>query len=206
MKMKNNHTIHQAFVMGKRHISRHLICFSLAVVFGLPLLSQNARAGAQDPAEPQELRAFIQKMVKENPGLALELLKNLGPIDHYDLGRDEGPERGQTLSLFVALTDEQLRQRLALIPKTPNASTWTDRETAEKTISDALRSEKTRVDKWMHQGYPRPPLVLRGNAGRIIGRSLRRGAAQSIPCKNAMIHLEPEGRDSFYVLMSYPEP
>jgi hypothetical protein len=85
------------------------------------------------------------------------------------------------------------------------ASTWTDRETAEATVAQALRSERSRIESWMQRGSPRANLALHYRAGHTIGRSLRRGESQAVPCSNAVLVLRADGPDSFFVLTTYPE-
>ena len=121
----------------------------------------------------------------------------------YDLGRDE--ERGgHTLDRHVARTDEQLQERLQR-EHISSASSWTDRETAEATVGEALQSQRDRIENWTQRGYPRANLALHYNAGRMVGRSLRRGEAQTVPCTNAVIVLRADGPSTFYVLTTYPE-
>ncbi|MGB7731427.1 MAG: RNase A-like domain-containing protein [Candidatus Acidiferrum sp.] len=124
--------------------------------------------------------------------------------DRYDLARDE--ERGgHTLKKHVGRTDEELRERLRRERNISAASTWTDRETAEVTVAEALRANRDRIEKSMRRGYPRANLALHYNAGRVIGRSLRRGEEQAVNCTSAVIVLRADGPDSFYVLTTYPE-
>jgi hypothetical protein len=85
------------------------------------------------------------------------------------------------------------------------ASTWTDRETAEVTIAEALHVERARIDRWMRRGYPRANLALHYNANRVIGRTIRRGDQQPVNCTSAIIVLRADGPDSFYILTAYPE-
>ena len=124
--------------------------------------------------------------------------------NRYDLACDE--ERGgHTLERHVARTDEQLRERLERERNISAASTWPDRETAETVVAEALAAERGRVDNWMRRGYPRPNLALHYNAGRVIGRSLRRGDDTTVDCASAVIVLRADGPDGFYVLTTYPE-
>ena len=124
--------------------------------------------------------------------------------DHYDLVRDE--ERGgHTLKKHVGRSDEQLQERLHRERNIFAASTWTDRETAELTVADALRAERGRIENWSRRGYPRANLALHYDAGRVIGRSLRRGDEQTANCTSAVVVLRADGTDTFYVLTSYPE-
>jgi hypothetical protein len=122
----------------------------------------------------------------------------------YDLVRDE--ERGgHTLKRHVGRTDEELQERLRRERNISAASTWTDRETAEVTIAEALRANRDRIEKWMRRGYPRANLALHYDAGRVIGRSLRRGEEQTVNCTSAVIVLRADGSDNFYVITTYPE-
>jgi hypothetical protein len=124
--------------------------------------------------------------------------------NRYDLSRDE--ERGgHTLARHVARTDEELRERLARERNISAASTWTDRETAESVVAEALGAERGHVESWTRQGFPRANLALHYNAGRVVGRSLRRGDSQTVECSGAVIVLRADGPQSFYVLTTYPE-
>ena len=124
----------------------------------------------------------------------------------YDLARDEN-RGGHTLSRHVGRTDAELRERLARERNISAASTWTDRDTAETTIAAALRTERERIDSWMRRGRPRANLALHYDAGRVIGRSLRRGDSRSADCTRAVLVLraEGDGPERFYVLTAYPE-
>ena len=122
----------------------------------------------------------------------------------YNLGRDE--ERGgHTLARHVARTDDELRERLAQERNISAASTWSDRETAGSVVAEALAAERSRVDGWTRHGFPRANLALHYNAGRVIGRSLRRGDSQTVNCSATVIVLRADGPESFYVLTTYPE-
>jgi len=124
--------------------------------------------------------------------------------ERYDLGKDE--ERGgHTLERHVARTDEQLRERLQRERNISAASTWTDRETAEETIAEALRAERGRIESWRRRGYPRANVALHYNARRDIGRSLRQGETETVRCRDAVIVLRADGPHDYYVLTAYPE-
>jgi hypothetical protein len=124
--------------------------------------------------------------------------------ERYDLSRDE--ERGgHTLKKHVGCTDGQLQERLGRERNISAASTWTNRDTAEAIVAEALDAERGRIENWMRRGYPRANLALHYNASRVIGRSLRRGEEQAVNCTNVVIVLRADGPDSFYVLTAYPE-
>jgi hypothetical protein len=123
--------------------------------------------------------------------------------DRYDLSRDEN-RGGHTLRKHVGRSDEELRDRLNREREISAASTWTDRAAAEETVGAALQAERRKVDNWMQRGDRRPNLALHFDAGRMIGRSIIRGADQSVPCTEAVIVLRADGA-GFYVLTTYPE-
>ena len=122
----------------------------------------------------------------------------------YDLSHDE-LRGGHTLRKHVGQTDVQLAQRLRRERNISAASTWTDLETAEETVAEALASNHERIDKWIRRGYPRPNLALRCNASRVIGRGLARGEDRAVDCTSAVVVLRADGPESFYVLTAYPE-
>jgi hypothetical protein len=122
----------------------------------------------------------------------------------YDLGHDE-QRGGHTLARHVGRTDDELRERLARERSISAASTWTDRATAEAVVTESLTAEHDRVESWTRRGYPRANLALHYNAGRVVGRSLRRGDSHPADCSSAVIVLRADGPESFYVLTTYPE-
>jgi hypothetical protein len=122
----------------------------------------------------------------------------------YNLAKDEA-RGGHTLAKHVGRTDDELRERLLREREITAASTWTDRATAEYVIGEALRAERRRVESWMRRGYPRANLALHYDAGRPIGRSLRRGEDRVVDATQAVIVLRADGPDSYYVLTAYPE-
>ena len=124
--------------------------------------------------------------------------------ERYDLERDE-IRGGHTLSRHIGRTDEQLEQRLRKERNISAASTWADRDIAEETVAAGLRAERGRIENWLSRGERRPNLALHYSTGHTIGRSLQRGASESVPCTSAVIVLRADGLDGFYVLTTYPE-
>src|SRR6202047_3225956 len=116
----------------------------------------------------------------------------------YDLARDEA-RGGHTLDKHVGRSDQELRERLGRERNISAASTWTNREVAEETVAQALRAEHDKIARWEERGYPRPNLALHCDAGRVIGRIMRRGDEASSPATQAVIVLKADGPDSFYV-------
>lgn len=121
----------------------------------------------------------------------------------YDLEKDEG--RGHTLKKHVGRTDQQLIERLAE-ERISSASTYTDKETAERCVAAALAQNHERVQGWLHgTDDTRMTLDFNGDAAHPIGRTVHRNATQSKPVHRAKIVLAKDGRGGFFVLTTYPE-
>jgi len=123
-----------------------------------------------------------------------------------DLLRDE-KRGGHTLSRHVGLSDAQLRERLRRDPRISAASTYTDRETAEAAVTAAIQASRKRVDRWAARTGSRANLVVEWpGTGKVLGRSLRRGAKEPVPCTRALVVLRwNDEAEIYYVLTSYPE-
>ena len=116
---------------------------------------------------------------------------------------DDEAAGGHTLRKHVGRSDEQLAERLRKDRRISAASTWTDREIAERVIGAALVANRDRIDRWL-AGGARGRLVLDAEEDAPVGRTLRRGDRSARDCSAATIVLAPRG-DSFYVLTAYPE-
>jgi toxin YxiD len=130
--------------------------------------------------------------------------RNSGP--GRDLSQDESAG-GHTLRKHVGRTDDQLRERLRHERQISAASTWSDRDTAERAVGTALEQDRGRIERWLNREGSHPNLVLDydGDASHPIGRSLHRDADQPEPCVHATIVLRWVPPQSYYVLTSYPE-
>lgn len=120
----------------------------------------------------------------------------------HDLAPDE--ERGgHTLARHVGKSDDDLRDRLQRETDISAASSYTDRESAERAVTTALSKGKRQVTGW-ESGTSKQNLVLRVTMPDVIGRSLRRGESKVKPVKSAVVVLKKLGGD-WFVLTSYPE-
>jgi len=123
-----------------------------------------------------------------------------------DLSQDEAAG-GHTLRKHVGRTDGELRQRLRHERNIAAASTWTDRETAERAVGAAIEQNRDKVNGWLNRQGGHPNLVIDydGDPSHPIGRTLNRDADQAEPCTHATIVLKWSGPSDYYVLTSYPE-
>lgn len=115
---------------------------------------------------------------------------------------------GHTLARHVGRSDGQLAERLRHEPQISAASTWSDRETAERSVGAALAGADGKLRAWERRSGRRPNLVLhyRDRSGTPLGRSLARGAPSSVPCTQALVVLKwDDRRDRYFVLTAYPE-
>ncbi|HSM49763.1 MAG TPA: RNase A-like domain-containing protein [Thermoanaerobaculia bacterium] len=124
--------------------------------------------------------------------------------ERHDLARDEALG-GHTLARHVGLSEKELRQRLARERGLAAASTFPDRETAERAVALALAAHADRIERWQRRGPRRPNLALdlRSPSGLPWGETLRRGGARPRPAPSARVVLRARG-DEFFVLTAYP--
>jgi len=112
---------------------------------------------------------------------------------------------GHTLRKHVGKSDNELRQRLAREHNISAASTYTDREIAERVVGTTLNLQRDKIQRWLERGGEHPNLVLDYDADQPIGRTMRRGSNTSTPCSRAVVVLRYAGGGQYYVLTSYPE-
>lgn len=136
---------------------------------------------------------------------AIEQFRTAPPETSHDLSADEALG-GHTLQRHVGKSDADLIARLEREPTISSASTYTDRATAESVVGAALRRDNRAFTSWRARSGRRPNFALRYRADRVIGRTMARGRAESVPCDRAVIVLRwDERRERYYVLTSYPE-
>ncbi len=122
-----------------------------------------------------------------------------------DLSIDEA-RGGHTLKRHVGRSDDQLRDRLQQEKNISAASTYTDRQTAERVVGLAIQNSQGKLQRWLARGDRRPNLVLDyTEPNDAIGRVMNRGAMGSVPCDHAIAILKADGIGDYYVLTSYPE-
>jgi Bacterial CdiA-CT RNAse A domain len=123
-----------------------------------------------------------------------------------DLSQDEAAG-GHTLRKHVGRTDDELRQRLRHERNIAAASTWTDRETAERAVGVAIEQNREKIDRWLARSGGHPNLVIDydGDPSHPIGRTLNRDSDRTQPCSRATVVLRWSGPSDYYVLTSYPE-
>lgn len=122
----------------------------------------------------------------------------------HDLSVDES-FGGHTLTRHVGRTDAQLRERLESEGHITAASTYADRQTAEKTVAAALEQQQSRINSWLRRSGEHRNLVLDYASREPVGRTLNRNHSEAIPCAHAVVVLRWVSPEKFYVLTTYPE-
>ncbi|HKS72026.1 MAG TPA: RNase A-like domain-containing protein [Terriglobales bacterium] len=125
------------------------------------------------------------------------------PSLRRDLSQDE-EAGGHTLKKHVGRTDEQLRERLRRERNISAASTYTDKDTAERAVGQALQQNQGKIDRWLNREGGHPNLVIDYDSPQLLGRTMHRGDNQSQPCSHALVVLKWDG-GTYHVLTTYPE-
>ena len=125
-----------------------------------------------------------------------------GPV--RDLSQDEAAG-GHILRKHVGQTDDQLRERMERERRITGASTYTDRETAERAVGAAIAASQDRIKRWLDRPSGHPNLVIDYDSPTPVGRTINRGESQSRACAHALVVLKYAGPNDYYVLTSYPE-
>lgn len=120
-----------------------------------------------------------------------------------DLSADEA-RGGHTLRKHVGRTDGQLAERLRRESRVSAASSFTDRETAERVVGAAIAENADRIARWVARGRDRGSLVLDVEQPAPVGRMLRRGERRARDCSGGTVVLRADGED-WFVLTAYPE-
>lgn len=121
-----------------------------------------------------------------------------------------GPERGHTLLKHVGRTEKQLRQRLVDEPKIPAASTFLDKASAERAVSNALRVKKAEIEAWTKTARPgssQKGFLYADPAGRTLGSGVVRATGKLTQMSKVrfFLRLEAHNGKPYFILTAYPE-
>ena len=126
-----------------------------------------------------------------------------GPRRNLD---DDQRRHGHTLTKHVGRTDAQLLERLQQETDISSASTYSDKDTAERAVGAAVAKNESKIKAWLDRGGSQK-LVLDyfGDTQHPIGRTMHRDKTAH-PCFNAKVVLAMNDRGGgYFVLTSYPE-
>lgn len=123
------------------------------------------------------------------------------------LDAHEHHKKGHTLARHVGKTDEELMARFDRSRDLEFASTYVDKDTAERVVAEGIETNAPRVREWLRTVDPYEPLEIDHPVSSNVGRSLDR-AGEIYAATNARIVLiKDDGMpDGFRVLTSFPSP
>ena len=119
-----------------------------------------------------------------------------------DLAWDQ-QQGGHTLTRHVGRSGSELAERLASERGIAAASSFVDRETAERVVGLTLAGGQDRIASWLRRDKENLTLDYRGKAGQRIGWVLLRGEATPRAASDARVVLRQRG-GRYFVLTSYP--
>ncbi|CND45574.1 RNase A-like domain-containing protein [Yersinia pseudotuberculosis] len=113
---------------------------------------------------------------------------------------------GHTIAKHVGKSPEELLQRLARSPSMQSASTFTDLQTAEKTISRLLSSNRRVIKQWASYRSSPNVLELTHNAGSTIGFGFRQGSTVRLTTSRVRVVMLKKvyNGQPYYILTAYP--
>lgn len=143
-----------------------------------------------------------QPQTRASEPKSVERREATGP--RRDLSQDDAAG-GHTLQRHVGRTDDDLRERLRRERNISAASTYNDRDTAERTVGAAIQANMDKLQRWLDHSGGHPNLVLLYDSDQPIGRTLHHGADRPEPCSHAIVVIKWDGGRQYHVLTSYPE-
>ncbi len=173
------------------HVGMAALGWDAMAVFPVGRLAAKARTAA-------EASKAIERLAPE--------LRSSRLVPGGGLAAHEGTAsyRGHTLLKHVGKTGEELAQRFTNEPNLKRSSSFTDRAVAEAAIARTLADSRQAVAEWLRD--PDTPLVLYGDIGQPIGKSVARDGTV-VGASRLRIVLNPERTDlGFYVRTAYPIP
>ena len=113
-------------------------------------------------------------------------------------------QRGHTLLKHTGKDPTQLGRRFAAEPRLRWSSSFTDRRTAERTISEVLSKNRTALRSWLDQ--PRQQLELEMDLGSVVGISIARSGTMVSTSRVRMVLRKEAGMLGYYIKTAFPLP
>ncbi|MDR6999663.1 RNase A-like domain-containing protein [Neobacillus niacini] len=159
---------------------------------------------------------FFQKFSvnrQDNPesvGVRLKGIEYVKPGDKSSLVPGGGLaahelKGGHLIERHVGKTAEKLIQRMESNPRISGSSTFIDRATAERVVSNVLNDTDNNkvIQSWLNNPQSGSTLVLTYQGNDVIGFGVKRDSPTIENMKNARIVLKKNGEGNF-ILTGYP--
>ena len=114
---------------------------------------------------------------------------------------------GHTIARHVALTESQLRARLAAQPAIGSASTFRNLADAERCIAEALRANRSIIREWAKTATAGQSKAISHSAGRIVGQGVVRSTGRLENMTNVVVvvrKIQDQNR-VYFILTAYPK-
>jgi hypothetical protein len=113
---------------------------------------------------------------------------------------------GHTIARHVGKSEHYLRGRLRDSRRLTRASTFIDRQTAERSVADAMAARGDSIRTWLASGDEE--LTLNWTSATVVGATLRRTSSAVQPAARLTVCLRKESSMpcGFRILTSYPTP
>ncbi|QKJ87502.1 hypothetical protein PMPD1_2560 [Paramixta manurensis] len=111
---------------------------------------------------------------------------------------------GHTIEKHIGKSRDELLQRLELRPDLSGSSTFTNIDTAERAITNAIRANTSQIKMWGH--YPQRPLAFDHHASSPIGSYIKKGSTEMVSTSKFRVVLEYKAYNGqpYYILTAYP--
>lgn len=119
-------------------------------------------------------------------------------------GIGRGTSVGHTLDKHVGQTDAALLARLNSNSRLRNASTFTNRSTAESVIGNTISANRNQLNSWIRSANPGDRIRLNYSGTDVIGRGATRGAGVGNRT-NARVILQMRDNGKYHILTAFPE-
>jgi hypothetical protein len=159
--------------------------------------------------------ATLAKHLRKGSGVVRGIDTAPGP--HTQLAPQGGLQRhedagGHTLAphkAHVGATDQQILNRLAQGPNLPGVSSYYDRATAERAVSENIAANSTKIQQWLLSGSPKTAQSWRH--GSPVGRYAPQGSSSTAgitDVSGSLVVLRRNNSmpDGYHILTSFPQP
>jgi len=125
--------------------------------------------------------------------------------DTIDLAAEEALG-GHTLARHVGKTEAELKERLAEEPHIPAASSFRNREEAERFVSEALAAKDRVIRRWLAFARPGERFPVYYGADEVVGYGIPRSTGMLEPMSEVVVLLErtDQADKPYFVLAAYP--
>ncbi len=170
---------------------------NLHKIYDIPLESANEDNNKpNDPNDPDnENKDFFKK-------ITVEVIKQ--SLEHFDLDHHEdGDHNGHTKLKHIERDEAWLKQRLIDEPWIDAASSYPDKETAERVIKEIMSNKAHEIADWANEVDVGKQKPFASSFNNNIGQGVKPGISTTIPMNKALVVIR-KTKDGLKIITSYP--